>query len=170
MEKPSKKRTMSKTEQGLKNMELSLSKDGIKHLTLMDDVERKNLWEEWKKDHPKSKKIWRMSNEHQAYTLRCQAPVVIKRLSAIVRKNSANLEDSVNSDFNSQSPETSSNYSEESDIDSISIRSEISDFDGLVSSGDTESIESESGNIDGLRVLRYFMWGKPATSIGIESF
>ena len=154
MEKPPKEQTTPKTEQQLKNMELSQSKRGIRHLTVMDDVERKNLWDEWKKIHPKSKKIWRMSNKHQAHTLRCQAPVVIKRLSAIVKKSPANLEDSVNSDFNNQSPETCSNYSEETDMDSISLRSENSDFDGLASSGDTESIESGSGDIDGLRVLR----------------
>ena len=66
MENLPKEKTISQKEQGLKSMKLSQSRKQIKNLTVMDDIERKNLWEKWKTDYPNSNKIWRMSNKQQA--------------------------------------------------------------------------------------------------------
>ena len=82
MESLPKEKTISQKEQGLKSMKLSQSRKQIKNLTVMDDIERKNLWEKWKTDYPNSNKIWRMSNKQQAHSLRCQAPVVIKKFQS----------------------------------------------------------------------------------------
>ena len=56
MEKLPKEHSISKKEQELKNMKLSQSKEGITHLTVSDEKERKKLWDEWKRTYPDSKK------------------------------------------------------------------------------------------------------------------
>jgi len=123
-------------------MKLSQSQEGITHLTVSDEKERKKLWDEWKKLHPNSKKTWRITNKQKAHTLRCQATVVIKKVSAIVRREPTNSEDSESVSF-----ENDDNHSDDTD----SIYSENSDADGWANSGDTGSIKSENSDIDGLR-------------------
>jgi len=142
MEKLPKEQSISKKEQELKNMKLSQSKKGITHLTVTDEIERKNLWDEWKETYPDSKKTWRITNNQKSHTLRCQATVIVKKVSAIVRRKPTNLEDSENSDF-----ENDDNQS----IDTNSIYSENSDIDGWANSGETESIKSGNSDIDGLQ-------------------
>ena len=142
MESLTKKQSISKKERDLKNMKLSQSQEGITHLTVSDEKERKKLWDEWKKLHPNSKKTWRITNKQKAHTLRCQATVVIKKVSAIVRREPTNSEDSESVGF-----ENDDNHSDDTD----SIYSENSDADGWANSGDTGSIKSENSDIDGLR-------------------
>merc|ERR1712015_390157 len=108
----------------------------------LTEIERKNLWDEWKRTYPDSKKTWRVTNKQKSHTLRCQATVIVKKVSAIVRRKPTNLEDSENSDF-----ENDDNQS----IDTNSIYSENSDIDGWANSGETESIKSENSDIDGLQ-------------------
>ena len=63
MESQIKKQTISKKEMDLKKMKLSQNQEGITNLTVSDEKERKKLWDEWKTQHPESKKTWRISNK-----------------------------------------------------------------------------------------------------------
>ena len=123
-------------------MELSQSQEGITNITVSDEKERKKLWDEWKTQHPESKKTWRINNKQGAHTLRCQATVVIKKVSAIVGTEPANSEDSESIGFGNDDT-----HSEDTD----SVCSEATDVDGWANSGDTESLNSENSDIDGLR-------------------
>ena len=123
-------------------MKLSQNQEGITNLTVSDEKERKKLWDEWKTQHPESKKTWRISNKQGAHTLRCQATVVIKKVSAIVGIEPANSEDSESIGFG-----IDDTHSEDTD----SVCSEATDVGGWANSGDTESLKSENSDIDGLR-------------------
>ena len=63
----------------LRKMRLSKKRDKVSNLTVSNNEERKQLWEEWKKEHPESKKIWRSERAKDPDTLRCQASVIIKK-------------------------------------------------------------------------------------------
>merc|ERR1712030_227276 len=73
----------------------------------------------------------------------CQATVVVKKVSTIIRRRPTNLEDSANSDFE--------NDDDNQSMDTNSIYSENSDIDGWANSGETESIKSENSDVDGLQ-------------------
>ena len=68
----------------LKKMKLSINQDDISTIAIANIEERKQLWEEWKKIHPRTKKLWKMEKARDSDSLRCQAAVVIKRGSANV--------------------------------------------------------------------------------------
>ena len=68
----------------LRKMRLSKKQDNVSNLAVSNNEERKQLWEEWKKQHPESKKIWRSERAKDPNTLRCQAAVIIKKVSATI--------------------------------------------------------------------------------------
>ena len=68
----------------LKKMNLSIKQEDISTLAISNNEERKQLWEEWKKIHPESKKIWKTTKAQDSDSLRCQASVIIKKVSAKV--------------------------------------------------------------------------------------
>ena len=63
----------------LRKMRLSKKQDNVSNLAVSNNKERKQIWEEWKKQHPESKKIWRSERAKDPNTLRCQAAVIIKK-------------------------------------------------------------------------------------------
>ena len=75
-------------------MALSQNQNGVTKLTLSDKEERKQLWDNWKAKHPESKKTWRTDKTQRLDTLRCQAPVIVKKISATILEhtNSSNEE------------------------------------------------------------------------------
>ena len=133
--------TISKKEMELRKMKLSQRQEGVTNLTVSNEKERKQLWDEWKTKHPKSKKTWRMNNKQSSKTLRCQATVIIKKVSAIIEIEPANSEGSESIGFGND---------EANSEDTNSVHSEATDVDGWANSGDTESIHSEISDIDGL--------------------
>ena len=94
MENQIDKQTISKKEMALKKMKLSQRQEGVTNLTVSDEKQRKQLWDEWKTKHPESKKTWRTNNKQSSHTLRCQATVVIKKVSAVMEIEPANSEGS----------------------------------------------------------------------------
>ena len=73
-------------ETSLKKMRLSIRQEDISTVAIADNEERKQLWEEWKKIHPESQKSWKREKARDSDSLRCQAAVVIKKVSANVEK------------------------------------------------------------------------------------
>jgi hypothetical protein len=71
-------------ETSLKKMKLSIRQEDISTIAIANIDERKQLWEEWKRIHPDSQKRWKMENARDSDSLRCQAAVVIKKVSAKV--------------------------------------------------------------------------------------
>ena len=69
----------------LRKMRLSKKQENVSSLTVSSNDERKQLWEEWKIQHPESKKIWKSERAKDPDTLRCQASVIIKRVSATIK-------------------------------------------------------------------------------------
>ena len=96
---------ISEKELSLKKMGLSPLQNGIIKLTVSNKERRKELWDDWKTKQPESKKTWRTDKVQSPDTLRCQAQVTVKKISAIITEEPASLERS------------------------NSIRSEISDID-----------------------------------------
>ena len=68
----------------LKKMQLSINQENISTIAISNTEERKQLWEEWKRFHPESKKTWKTSKAQISDSLRCQASVIIKKVSAKV--------------------------------------------------------------------------------------
>ena len=130
-----------KKRNGLRKHETQPKKEGIINLTVTNEEERQKLWDKWKNKHPNSKKTWRTNRKQGPNTLRCQAPIIIKRVSATVKVEPANSERSESIGFNNEDINPS-------DTDSIH-----SDEYGWANSGDTESIQSEASDFDGLRTL-----------------
>ena len=122
-------------------MKLSQKQEGITNLTVSDEKERKQLWDEWKNKHPDSKKTWRTNKKQGPNTLRCQATVIIKKVSATVKIEPANSERSGSIGFGND---------DDNSEDTNSVHSETTDGDGWANSGDTESIHSGISDIDGL--------------------
>ena len=52
MESQTKEKTISKKEMDLKKMKISQKQEGITNLTVSEEEERKQLWDEWKNKHP----------------------------------------------------------------------------------------------------------------------
>ena len=92
MEPQIKRSEMSDKELALKKMNLSQRRNGVIKLALSDKEKRKQLWDMWKTKHPESRKIWRTDKVQSSRTLRCQAPLIIKRISATVQVQSAPVE------------------------------------------------------------------------------
>ena len=61
--------TISKKEMELRKIELSQRQEGVTNLTVSNEKERKQLWDEWKTKHPESKKTWRTNNKQSSKTL-----------------------------------------------------------------------------------------------------
>ena len=110
-------------------MALSNNQDGVTKLALSDKEERKNLWEIWKTKHPESKKTWRTDRTQRSDTLRCQATVIVKKITATILEQT-----------DSESEETEEPASLER---TDSIQSEISDIDIQVSPADARRIQEE---------------------------
>ena len=129
MEAQIKKPNISNKELSLKRMGLSQIQSGVTKLTLSDKEERKQLWDNWKTKHPESKKTWRTDRIQRSDTLRCQAPVIVKRISATI------LEQTDSTNEETEDPVGL----ERSD----SIQSEISDIDVHVSPTEAKRIQEE---------------------------
>ena len=115
MELQTNESNISDKELALKKMALSQRQNEVVKLALSNKEERKQLWDRWKTKHPESRKIWRTDKTQSSRTLRCQVPLIIKRISATVQEQAASTEeendepaglertDSINSDISGMS-------------------------------------------------------------------
>ena len=120
---------ISEKELSLKRMGLSSVQDGIIKLTVANKEKRKQLWDNWKTKHPESKKTWRTDRAQGSETLRCQAQVIVKKISANILEQT---------DSTDEEPEEPAGLER-----SNSIRSEISDIDVHIPPADASRIEEE---------------------------
>ena len=74
-----------------KEMGLRFDKKNVTNVNLANCDRRKKLWESWMESHPDSNKTWRMAKTSNSNTLRCQVPVILKEVSAIVKEKVAIL-------------------------------------------------------------------------------
>ena len=81
---------ISDKELALKKMALSQRQDKVLKVALSNGEERKQLWDKWKTKHPESRKTWRTNKTQNPKTLRCQAPLIIKKISATVNREPVN--------------------------------------------------------------------------------
>ena len=75
---------ISEKELAIKKMGLNPWQDGVIKLAVSNKEKRKQLWDTWKAKHPESKKTWRTDRPQGPDSLRCQAQVIIKRISASI--------------------------------------------------------------------------------------
>ena len=120
---------ISEKELSIRRMGLSPWQDGVTKLAVSNKEKRKQLWEIWRTNNPESKKTWRTDRKQGPNTLRCQAPVVIKKIST-------NITEQENSEENE--PEEPATLER-----SNSIRSEISDIDVQIPTADARKIQEE---------------------------
>ena len=104
-------------ETSLKKMKLSIRQEDVVPIAISNTKDRKQIWEEWKKFNPDSQKRWKIASAKDSDSLKCQAVVVIKKVSAEVEIKTYQQDD-----LNS-----SGDY-----LDQISIQSDESqDLEGL---------------------------------------
>ena len=120
---------ISEKELSIRRMGLSPWQEGVTKLAVSNKEKRKQLWEIWRTKNPESKKTWRTDRKQGPNTLRCQAPVVIKKIST-------NITEQENSEENE--PEEPATLER-----SNSIRSEISDIDVQIPTADARKIQEE---------------------------
>ena len=75
---------ISEKEIEAKKMGLRFNKQKVTNLNLSDSSQRKKLWDKWVEEHPGSNKTWRIAKANDSQTLRCQVPVVIKKVLTTV--------------------------------------------------------------------------------------
>ena len=116
---------ISEKELAMKKMGLNPWQDGVIKLAVSNKEKRKQLWDMWRTKHPESKKTWRTDRAQGPDTLRCQAQVTIKKISATI----ANPRDG---------PDEPASLERSS-----SIRSEISDIDTHIPPAEVKRIQEE---------------------------
>ena len=129
MEIQRNKPKISEKELFLKKMALSQRQNGVTKLTLSDKEERKQLWDSWKAKHPESRKTWRTDRAQNSNTLRCQAPMIIKKISAKIQEQTNSTDEEIEEPASLERAD--------------SIHSEISDIDMHVSPADARRIQEE---------------------------
>ena len=75
---------ISEKELEAKKMGLRFKKQQVTNINLSDSSRRKKLWDKQVEDHPGSNKTWRVAKASDPQTLRCQVPVVIKKVLTTV--------------------------------------------------------------------------------------
>ena len=93
MEPQIKRSEMSDKELALKKMNLSQRQNGVIKLALSDKEKRTQLWNRWKTKHPESRITWRTDKVQSSKTLRCQASLIIKKISATVQMQPAPVDE-----------------------------------------------------------------------------
>ena len=129
MEIQRRKSNISDKELSLKRMGLSPMQNGVTKLTVSYKEKRKQLWDNWKAKHPESQKTWRTDKIQSSDTLRCQAQVIVKRISANI------LEQTDSSNEESKEPAGLER--------SNSIQSEISDIDVHIPPAEVRRIQEQ---------------------------
>ena len=127
MENQTNNSGISDKELALKKMGLSQKKDKVHKIALSNGEARKQLWDKWKAKHPESRKTWRTNRNQNPKTLRCQAPLIIKKISTTVNIATTDQDQDQVLDWPSSTEEEQSEPAtlERSD----SIRSDISGID-----------------------------------------
>ena len=120
----------------LRKMRLSKRQEKVSTLTVSNNEERKQLWEEWKKDHPDSKKTWRSGKTKDPDNLRCQASVIIKRVSAKIETEESYFE-SLHSDDSSLA-----DWSDQGSTNSIHSENSERERANSIQSGSQDSLNS----------------------------
>ena len=132
-------------ELALKKMALSQKQDKVLKIALSNGEARKQLWDKWKAKHPESRKTWRTNKTQSSRTLRCQAPLIIKKISTTVSIAPADqMEYPVQDQASSMEEEPIEPAALER---SDSIRSDISGIETQISPNEARRMQEEVQNM-----------------------
>ena len=136
---------ISDKELALKKMALSQKQGKVIKIALSNGEERKQLWDKWKTKHPESRKTWRTNKTQNPRTLRCQAPLIIKRISAIVNREPV---DQIEGQILGWASSMEEEPIEPADLErSDSIRSDISGIDTQIPPDEARRLQERLQNM-----------------------